>query len=460
MVRAIPRPTLDGPEIDPSGEPIEVGHASQLFVDDHLIAHRSSLHRRLNRPQKGREPFLVPEHPWEGGSILYSCLIEEDAGYRLFYKAKDWSPKPGAKTKSTTICVAVSEDGRCFEKRPVDGSVHAGTNIVLDDAIDDFTVLKDTADPDASRRYKLLSSRGSWREGLTSATSPDGVRWTWGAPHAVQHFGDRMSYWYDPVRRRHVAWSRNLQMYPDRIVVEATSEDFESWAPPRVAMIPGGHDHPDSQIYGAYGFWYESVYLAYVEIYEVAHQRLHTQLASSRDGVRWTRLCDHDPFIANGAHGEFDAYWVVPTFNPPVLRDGRLLIHYGGRPDPHVQQGFNHVGPGMGGSLSVADLREDGFVSLDATGMVGEVVTRPLQAPGDARSLDINVAPFNTRAGYDSMQMEVELVAEGRSLGVWSIEGDEEKVWQSIPLLDRLPDSFAIRFRARNARLYSFKFSG
>lgn len=459
MVREIANPTLEASTADPqSGEPLEVGYASQLFVDDHLVAHRRSVHRRLNRPVKGREPFLVPEHLWEGGSVLYSCVIEEEDDYRLFYKAKNWSPKPDSKTRSTTICVARSEDGLRFEKRPVEGSVHEGSNIVLDDAIDDFTVYKDESEPDPDRRYKLLASRGTWREGLTSATSPDGVSWTWGTPHAVRYFGDRMSYWYDPVRARHVAWSRNIELYPDRITVESTSEDFETWSHPRVAMMPDRGDHPDSQIYGAYAFWYQSVYLAYVEIYEVAHQRLRTELASSRDGLRWSRLCGHDVFLPNGEHGEFDAYWVVPTFNPPVLRDDRLLIHYGGRPDPHVQPGFGHVRPGMGGSLAVSELREDGFVSLDATGVTGEVTSKLLRVPNPARSLAINVGPFNTRDGYDRMQVELTLMDDGLALGSWAIEDDERNVWQTVPLPDGLPDSAAIQFRMKNARLYSFKF--
>ncbi|MDP6039216.1 MAG: hypothetical protein QGG64_11755, partial [Candidatus Latescibacteria bacterium] len=390
---------------------------------------------------------------------LYSCVLEVDGAYRLYYKAKNWSPSGEGPYRSTTINLAQSDDALCFEKRPFPESVCEGTNIVLNDAIDDYTIVLDEKDPDPDRRYKLLSSRGNWREGLTPATSSDGLQWIWGKPHAVRYFGDRMSYWYDPVREQHVAWSRNLKIHPKRIVVESTSEDFESWSYPRIAMMTNSLDHPESQIYGSYGFWYESLYLAYVEIYEVAHQRLHTQLASSRDGENWQRLCDNDVFLPCGDHGAFDTYWIVPTFNPPVVAGGKMLIHYGGRPDPHKQANFEHVPPGMGGALGLSELRVDGFVSLDATGRPGTVQTHPMNLDGEARFLNVNVCPFNQRPGYEPMDVEVSIDGAG-STRMWKIEPDDsDPLWYQIDLGEPTRGAVSLTFRLKNARLYSFKFT-
>ena len=69
--------------------PIPVDGASQLFVDDHLIAFSQSVHRRLNPPRKQSNPFLTATHPWEGNSILYSGVLPHEDGYRLYYKAKN-----------------------------------------------------------------------------------------------------------------------------------------------------------------------------------------------------------------------------------------------------------------------------------------------------------------------------------------------------------------------------------
>ena len=224
-------------------------------------------------------------------------------------------------------------------------------------------------------------------------------------------------------------------------------------------MLPNSLDHPESQIYGSYAFWYESLYLAYVEIYEVAHQRLHTQLASSRDGEHWNRLCDNDAFLPCGDHGAFDAYWIVPTFNPPVESENKLLIHYCGRPDPHKQAGFDHVQPGMGGALGVSELRMDGFASLDATGLPGIVRTHALNLENEARFLNVNVCPFNQRPGYEAMYVEVEMGCAG-SRRVWSIEPDDcDPTGYRIDLGERVSRGVTLTFRLKNARLYSFKFT-
>lgn len=449
------------PVADPSSDraPIAISADSQLFIDDHLIARKRSVHRRLNRPAKERTPFLTAEKAWEGNSILYSCVIEVEGEYRLYYKAKNWSPETASPYPATTINLARSIDGITFEKRDFDEAAIPGTNIVLSDTIDDFTVVRDRYEADTARRFKLLASRANWREGLTPAVSSDGLRWTWGRDHAVRHFGDRCAYWYDPVRRKHIAWSRNLPIHPKRVIFHAESDDFETWSSPRLVVSPDRLDHPEAQIYGGYGFWYRSIYLAYIEVYDIAHQRLHTELASSRDGLTWSRLCDHDVFLPNGEHGAFDAYWIVPTFNPPIPKDGQLLIHYGGRPDPHKAAGFAHIPPGMGGALSLSTLREDGFVSLDATGAEGIVETHPLQVAGGGTTLAINVCPFTTESSRDPMHVVIEVMDERTTpLAAYRLEPDApDRAWFVIPIEIHLPDVVRLRFRLRNARLYSFR---
>ena len=457
--------TLDPTDLSPAvyphpdRDPISISTSSQLFVDDHLVAEARSVHRRLNQPHKTRTPFLVPDRPWEGNSILYSCIIKDGAEYRLYYKAKNWSPLSDSPYRSTTINLATGTDGESFEKKPLADAAVPDTNIVLNDSIDDFTVARDPDDPDPDQRYKLLASRGDWRKGLTPATSSDGISWTWGREHAVQDFGDRCAYWYDPIRKKHIAWSRNQPAYRKRVIFHTESDDLDAWTPARLAIMPEAPDPPDTQIYGGYGFWYRSLYLAYIEVYEVAHQRLHTQLASSRDGLTWSRVCNHDMFLPNGNHGEFDAYWIVPTFNPPILKDKKLLIHYGGRPDPHKAAGFDHVAPGMGGSLALSSLREDGFVSLDATGEEGIVETHPVELGRDRKTLSLNVSPFHTDPSRDPMEAGVELLDQkGKSLSAYILDDDQtDRVWFDIQPDHKMPDIVRLRFRLRNARLYSFR---
>jgi len=470
------------PPISPPGpepEPQIINNESQLFADDALVAHRRSVHRRLNRPRKQEAPILVPDREWEGQSILYGCIVEHEGVYRLYYKSKDWRSQEdtrGSRYGRSNICIAQSADPVEFAKEPIAGAVHEGTNIVVEEGIDDFTVHKDVDDPDPERRFKILSSYRNWWAGLTPATSPDGIRWTWGERVAVPYLGDRCSYWYDPIRKKHIAWSRNYQVLGSRVIFHRETDDFGDWSPredtsdtrggdyrgdtPWLAIAPDRYDHEETQIYGGYGFWYRSMYFAYVEMFHPHQQRIDTQLACSRDGLNWTRLCDRELFLRNGDHGEFDAYWVVPTFNPPLLKDGRLLIHYNGRPDPHITPGFNHVPPGMEGAFGLATLREDGFVSLDATGAEGVVETPTMRLPEKRSALEINCCPFKVRPGFAPMEVKVEILsADGVPLSAYGLYAvDDERVWYRIEPESPLPDLVRLRFRLTNARLYSFKF--
>lgn len=464
--------------------PIEIDNESQLFADDYLIEGKQSLFRRLNQPLKEREPAVVSEKPWEGNGLVYGSMVEEEDHYRLYYKAMPKENMPYAEHKKKYgfgkygISIAQSTDGISFEKPELKNAILPDSNLVIDDSVDDFNILKDHDSKLESERYKMLSSKGNWWAGLSSAVSPDGISWTWKKQYAVPYFGDRCSYWYDPVKKKHIAWSRNYQIEGERIIYHKETSDFSQWdysttsenmdgsnskgELPRRAIAPDRYDHENVQFYGGYGFWYRSLYFAYIEVYHMQWQRLDTQLACSRDGINWERLCDREVFLGNGEHGDFDAYWIVPTFNRPIMKDGKLLIHYNGRPEPHAQPGFTHVKPGMSGAFALSTLREDGFVSLDATGNTGILETKVLKLPKKRNVLKVNVSPFDTREGYAPMKLKVEILSpEYDLLAEFSTEshGDDNKIWRKFEIGKDLPDTVRLRFSLSNARLYSFQFS-
>ncbi|MEI6422846.1 MAG: hypothetical protein WCP55_11560, partial [Lentisphaerota bacterium] len=159
-------------------------------------------------------------------------------------------------------------------------------------------------------------------------------------------------------------------------------------------------------------------------------------------------------------HGDFDAYWIVPTFNRPILKDGKLLIHYNGRAEPHTQPGFKRVPPGTSGAFAVSTLREDGFVSLDATGNTGVLETKALKLPKKRGVLQVNACPFDTRKGCAPMDLNVEILsAEYDVLAEFpSVSHNENGIWLSFEIARELPDTVRLRFSLSNARLYSFRF--
>jgi hypothetical protein len=455
----------------PPREPLTVTSGSQLFVDDYLVHRMTGVQRRLNRPRKESTPVLTRDRLWEISGLVYGRVLEQEEELWLYYIAlgrqgipnKDHLQRYGF--GKCPVCLAVSTDGVNWEKRPVAHSPVAGGNIVLDDILDDFSIVRDEQDPDPQRRYKMLTSRGEWMKGLSTAVSADGLQWQFVQEFAVPYLGDRMCYWWDPVRQKHVAWSRDYHAHPKRLIWQVETEDFDRWDDcrenhPWLALAPDRDDHEEILFYGGYPFWYESLYLAYLEVYYPHLQRLDTQLCASRDGRNWMRVGEREPFLRNGEHGEFDAYWIVPTFNPPILRDGRLLIHYNGRPDPHITPGFKHLNPGMGGAYGLATLREDGFVSLDATGAEGVVETHLLSAPQGASRILVNVCPFDPHRPETPMQVVVEVLDEaGQAQAAWRIEQNEDtsQVWHQLEADRELPYPLRLRFRMVNARLYAFR---
>jgi len=455
-------------------EPISISNnQTQLFVDDYLVAESQSVHRRINRPHKHGTPILVPDQPWEMTANVYGQVLEMGNELWLFYKALGhWSLSEAEHREKFgfgpwSICIARSKDGVHFEKTPIEDSPIPGSNVILQDSIDDFCIRRDDQDPDPNRRYKMLTSRRTWMNGLTNGISPDGIHWTFLKEYAVPYLGDRMSYWYDEPRGKHIAWSRDYHAHPKRWIWQVETDDFNQWDDSRenhpwLAMQPERLDHPDVQLYGGYAFWYQSMYLAYVEVYYVHEQRIDTQLACSRDGRNWQRLCNHEPFLRGGEHGEFDGYWIVPTFNPPIHRDGKLLIHYSGRPDPHKAPGFAHIQPGMNGSHGLAALREDGFVSLDATGNEGAVTTPLLALQPDARAIEVNICPFNTWRGKQAMTLAVDVLNHaGEIIATHQVDvSDSSAIRYAIQCDKALPEHARLRFRYVNGRLYGFRLTG
>ncbi len=121
----------------------------------------------------------------------------------------------------------------------------------------------------------------------------------------------------------------------------------------------------------------------------------HYQLVASRDLVTWTRLGDRKPFISRGGPGEFD--WAMGWYSSqPMVKDGKLhfiyqgncTTHGGTRDKAYWQSLLDMVKAGKIpaiGSLGLATLRRDGFVSLDAGNEPGYVMTKAFPWPEHGR---------------------------------------------------------------------------
>ena len=475
----------------PPAPPLQIRAGKHLFINEQIIESSHSLFCRVNQPHKAGRELLYPERNYEGQCICFGTVLEmEDGSCRMYYRG--WSQEEAAPElpfhidcanfqkrhgySRGPICIAAAEK-ESLRRIDSDDAAIPGTNVILDEPVlDDFCILRDPTAEDPAEQYKMLAAFDNIPGGLSAAVSPDALHWTWKRKNAVSYFGDRCSFWFNPLSKTFVAWSRALQIYlARRWIFQHETKIFPEWhcedadpqryvgysenlrSTPQLVFAPDSEDSPDLQFYSGYPFFWGNMFLAYLECYHVERQKIDVQLGGSYDGVTWFRIGNRETFLPCGNHGDFDAYWVVPTYNVPILRDGKIWLYYNGRSDPHRAPGFRHVAPGMQGGFSVATLREDGFVSLDATGEPGRLRTRLLELPKPLKRFALNCMPFREHNPEMPMRVRIRVLDEnGCAAAGWELTEDDGRViWHEFPVTCPFPSHFRLEMEVQNCRLYS-----
>jgi len=154
---------------------LQIGHATQLFVDDAIIQHRQGVVRRVQAATKMDGPVLTPERPWEFsyhpeddgigkriyvyGTVFYDPLQKQ---YRMWYMSRMSNrhnykiPElgiPGKNVHSDLTLYATSRDGINWERPNLglykfDGNTR--NNIMLD--FHGASVFLDQDEPDPQKR--------------------------------------------------------------------------------------------------------------------------------------------------------------------------------------------------------------------------------------------------------------------------------------------------------------------
>jgi hypothetical protein len=250
----------------------------------------------------------------------------------------------------------------------------------------------------------------------------------------------------DGKRAQRYAWSRNAVNW-------TITPDWIHHADQR--------DHPGDEGEAAYGFNYGGQYVGFCEMRRVRKGqpvRINWELMTSRDGRQWSRPM-RELFFADGPKGSW-RYQVFKIFaNPPIERDGKLWIYYGGKTGTvPVEEGYEPFQ-----ALCLAQLRRDGFVSLDAGKAGGQVITKRLVAAGDqlllnvavrdgghakVEVLDDNNKPIPGLSLTDCVPLKADAVQQVVS-------------WTSGADLGQLAGKpMRLRIELKDADLFSFQFTG
>ena len=378
-----------------AGDPdvIDIGTHRQLFLDDLIASGMDGLERVFHPAAKHPRPVVVADRPWEKGAFLGAlgnCVFydDQDRLFRMYYIIYQMI----GHSERQHNAYAVSRDGLRWSKPKLGLADYKGSrdnNLLADFEAPRFkqefwtfnNVFKDPRDPDPARRYKALGFGmrldGS-RAGMIVAFSPDGLRWTEAAENPVLPNGDTHTVLgWDSAVGKYVAYPRTG---PGRCIGYSTSDDFVHWSEARTVMEPGPGDPPDYQIYGMPVFKHEGLYIGVPWAFIAAGtEPLDTQIAVSRDGVKWQKVGDGRVFIPRGPAGTFDDCYAIAS--APVVVGDELWFYYMGCGFPHGPQ-FAKENK-WEGSIGLARLRMDGFVSLAcAMDSGGALLTRPVRFAG------------------------------------------------------------------------------
>lgn len=431
--------------------PLGILDQPQLFIDKLLVYEAKGVcftqHAGAKHPAN---PLVKADQPWEGWRIgLYGTVLfdEEEQIFKMWYLAGG-DRELGFFEKQGVTCYAVSADGLRWEKPLIgvlvsrNGKPH---NAVAE--VELASVIKDVNEPDPLKRYKMIGyDRGI---GYHTYTSPDGLRWTKFSKHPIAPLYDVITGFWDPGRRRYVAFPKNHAVpwmgHVRRLFYTITSDDFINWSEPvlswttdlrddagslaRIERVRPLLDRPDdpklmrTEYYGVGAYPTESCVIGFPWMLTVNNNArfldqgkyvnhegpLEVQLAVSRDLVNWERPF-RAPVIPKGKIGEWDC-GAQTTASAAIRVGDEILLYYGGgnctHGTPALYRAEFEDGTSTGrktkytGSIGLVKWKLDRFVSVDGPSSGGELLTVPVCFSG--QRLEINA--LTKKGGWITVEL-------------------------------------------------------
>lgn len=451
---------------------LETGPGPHLFLDNHLIEHMQGLRREVLPPERLPNPVL--DQATFGTTQNHLTVLPDPEGQRI----RAWYNRGDA------VWHAESRDGiEWINPRPVLEPPYAFGASVIDEG-------PGASDP--SRRFKLAQWRQNERgqpgpdSGMWVAFSPDGLQWTlhegnpvlltWpeGIGVRVPHrTSDIIDVFHDRKLHRYLAFVKLPAVAADgfepgpragalfrRLVGLSTSPDFVNWTRPVRIFEPDSKDEGLLEFYGMAGVHRRgSLYIGFVRILhdEIAAEPGgpvngvgYTVLATSRDGLNWTR--QREPFLQRNIQpGTWDR---AVAWGCAVLQmEDETFIYYNGRALGHKVSPSDR-------QFGLARMKRDRYMALMPADRFGTLRTHAMTVPKGADRMTINA-----NASLGSVKVRV-LDEQGRSSVLngssneATIQGDviaAEVDW--CRLIGELQGrSVKLEFEVRDAALFGFEF--
>lgn len=492
---------------------INIGSRKELFVDDLLIQElKGTSTMRLHEPVP-QEISLVHDQPWEGAGSGYYSVFQDGSRYRMYYKMWQRTPGPGyPNTDKSPLLTgyAESDDGIHWRKPNLglfdfkgskeNNIVIAGgsTGAVSPDAGHPAVFKDENPDVSPDALYKALMPEkfdSGNPKGLIAYKSPDGIHWTPLISRPLISAGafdsQNIAFWDSNINMYRAYWRANNKVPASeenlsgvrRDVRTSTSKDFINWTEWEELKYT---DSPLENLYVSQikpYFRAPHIYIGFPVRYfdrgwsesmralpDSAHRawrskpnsRLGTALSesllmASHDGRNFKLW--RDAFLKPGIErtgtwsygGSFIGWQVVETKSSLPGAPNELSLY----------ASENYWSGPAASALRRYTLRMDGFVSINASNLGGDIITRPLKFSG--KKLFLN---FSSSIKGD---IRVELQdKDGRPLEGFSIDkcdpvfGDAIEravIWVGAVDLSSLEGKVVrLRFSLKDADLYAFQF--
>ena len=172
-------------------------------------------------------------------------------------------------------------------------------------------------------------------DGVCLAFSPNGTDWTPydGNPIFESWGGDVEMLTYDAVDKKYIIYGRYggqsgpsphpehdswfapvIPSQPEGIwgtrrrVYRTESSDCLNWSMPELLFEPGHSDNLDDSHYGFMSWRAGDLHLGFLTVLHQVKNDMDFYLLYSRDGLKWSRLADHRPFVSRGLEGTYDCF--------------------------------------------------------------------------------------------------------------------------------------------------------
>lgn len=441
-----------------------------LLLDNRVVDGQRNARLAVGTVTKSpANPLFAEDRPWEVRfDNLYANILYDEAEqiFKCWYSPfiQDAATKPpmedwddfsyadelrklkGDSARRMGICYATSKDGIHWQKPNLglvefDGST--ANNLVYGDP-HGAGIFKDLIDPDASRRYKMIT--GEQPHGVLSRSySADGMHWSELHPIAKVRGDTHNNAFWDPTGKRYVAISRE-NVDGNRTVVRLESEDFIHWSEAREIL----RGPKTAQTYAMPVTFYHGVFIGLIAVFHTQEDRVSTELAWSPDTVNWHRIDEGTPLIPLADQvGEYDWGCAYAAASPVIMPDGAIRIYYGASNGKHTSW--------RDGYLALATLRPNTWAGYEPIDSSAPAVIKTTRLAYSGGMLKITADLGGNTIGVKVLADDDRILAEGKSLS--NRAGDIPIEWAHGFNLDQLKgQAIRIEFNFQSGRLYSFSF--